>query len=317
MSIGAPAASPTGHGSCEDAGVRLTDEVRATAAQIAATATSVRIDEGALAACAERLAAAPATPRGLDDATLPADREPEHLATYLLALDAINFGSGWWPTVRKRPGMSGYFTMATALADHVRDHGPLTAPALRAMRADELADVLGQPRDHELMALYAQALRELGAWLGSRRTLDVIDEAGGSAERLAEQLTHGMAMFADRGFYKRAQIAASDLALAGVASFGDLSRLTIFADNLVPHVLRCDGVLVYERRLAEHIDAERPLRYGGAQEREIRGCAVHAAEMLAARLGVTARELDHLLWNRGQAPEYKARPRHRCRCVFY
>ncbi len=44
-------------------------------------------------------------------------------------------------------------------------------------------------------------------------------------------------MFDDRGFYKRAQIVASDLALAGVARFADLDRLTIFADNLVPHVL--------------------------------------------------------------------------------
>lgn len=297
--------------------MRLTDEVRATAAQIAATAASVRIDEDALAAYGDRLGTPPRTPPGLDPVAHHLDDEPEHVATFLLALDAINFGSGWWPTIRKRPGMSGYFTMATGLADHVRAHGPLTAPALRAMRADELADILGQPRDHELMALYAQALRQLGAWLGSRGTLDAVGAAGGSAERLAEQLARGMSMFADRGFYKRAQIAASDLALAGVASFFDLARLTIFADNLVPHVLRCDGVLVYEDRLAAHVDAERPLRFGGAQEREIRGCAVHAAELIAARLDVTANELDHWLWNRGQAAEYKARPRHRCRCVFY
>ena len=162
-----------------------------------------------------------------------------------------------------------------------------------------------------------RSARALGDWLGTRRTLDVIAAAGDSAERFAEGLARGMAMYADRGFYKRAQIAASDLSLAGVAAFTDLHRLTIFADNLVPHVLRCDGVLVYDDRLAAHIDAERPLRYGGNQEREIRGCAVHAAERLAARLQVTANELDHWLWNRGQAPDYKAQPRHRCRCVFY
>lgn len=307
---------PPGAG-CEDAAVRLTDEVRATAAQIAATAASVRIDDDALAAYGERLGGPPGEPPRLDPVAHHLDDEPEHVATFLLSLDAINFGSGWWPTIRKRPGMSGYFTMATGLADHVRAHGPLTAPALRAMRADELADILGQPRDHELMALYAQALRQLGTWLGSRRTLDAVAGAGGSAERLAEQLAREMPMFADRGFYKRAQIAASDLALAGVASFSDLARLTIFADNLVPHVLRCDGVLVYDHRLAAHVDAERPLRFGGTQEREIRGCAVHAAELLAARLEVSANDLDHWLWNRGQAPEYKARPRHRCRCVYY
>ena len=84
----------------------------------------------------------------------------------------------------------------------------------------------------------------------------------------------------------------------------------------MPHVLRCDGVLVYDHRLAEHIDAGRLLRMG-PQEREIRACAVHACEQIAARLGVPPATLDHWLWNRGQAPAYKARPRHRCRTVFY
>ena len=31
----------------------------------------------------------------------------------------------------------------------------------------------------------------------------------------------------------------------------------------------------------------------------------------------TAQRLDTLLWNRGQAPSIKARPRHRARSVFY
>ena len=93
-----------------------------------------------------------------------------------------------------------------------------------------------------------------------------------------------MAMFDDRGFYKRAQIVAADLALAGVASFADLDRLTIFADNLVPHVLRCEGILVYDESLAARIDAGELLPPGGP-EREIRACAVHACELISARTG--------------------------------
>jgi hypothetical protein len=184
------------------------------------------------------------------------------------------------------------------------------------MGAGELGPVLGQPPDHELIALYAQALRALGGFLGERTPLELVAGAGGSAERLAEMLAGGMAMFADRGFYKRAQITAADLALAGVAEFSDLARLTIFADNLVPHVLRCEGVLRYDPRLAAHIDAGRPLR-PGPQEREIRASAVHACELLAARLAIAPRVLDGWLWNRGQEPAFKARPRHRCRCIWY
>jgi hypothetical protein len=184
------------------------------------------------------------------------------------------------------------------------------------MRAEEIADVLGQPRDHELMALFAQALRELGGFIGDRGALDAIAAADGSAVRLAEQLAAGMTMFSDVGFYKRAQITGSDLALAGVATFHDIDRLTIFADNLVPHVLRVDGVLVYDERLAAHIDAGRQLR-PGPQEREIRACAVHACALIAKRTGMSERDIDNALWTRGGSPAYKAIPRHRCRTVFY
>ena len=129
-------------------------------------------------------------------------------------------------------------------------------------------------------------------------------------------LAAGMPFFDDVGFWKRAQIIANDLALAGVADFDDLDRLTIFADNLVPHVLRVDGVLVYDPALAARIDAGELLE-PGAEEREIRGCAVHACELLSERLGMPARHIDTALWNRGQAPRTRRVPRHRTRRSFY
>jgi hypothetical protein len=288
----------------------LCDDVRASCARIARDARSVSIDLDAL----EHVD--PGAPPALDPERHYLDGTEADVATYMLVVDAVNFGSGWFPTLAKRPGCSGYFTVAWSIADRFRAHGAWSASELRAIRADEVAAVLGQRHDHELMALYAQALRALGAYLGERDALTLVREARGSAERLATMLAAGMALFDDRGFYKRAQIAAADLALAGVARFGDLQRLTIFADNLVPHVLRCDGVLRYDDALAEHIDSERLLP-AGQQEREIRACAVHACELIAARLGTTAHELDNALWTHGQAAEFKARPRHRTRCVYY
>jgi hypothetical protein len=288
----------------------LPDEVRAHAARVAEQARWVRIDLDRAAGIE------PGGEPQLDPRHHFLDGERADVAMYLLALDAINFGSGWFPTLRKRPGLSGYFTVSSRLADDFRANGPWTADRLRATSTEEIAAILGQSRDHELMALYAQALRQLGRFLGERTALDLVAAAGGSAQRLARMLADGMAMFNDRGFYKRAQIVASDLALAGVARFDDLDALTIFADNVVPHVLRCDGVLVYEPALAEHIDAERVL-VNAEQEREIRACAVHACVAIAARLGVPERALDMWLWTRGQAPEYKALPRHRTRTVFY
>jgi hypothetical protein len=288
----------------------LSDIVRARSREIAATARSVRIDLEALEVLA------PGQSPELDPQRHYLEGPQEDVAAYLLVLDTINFGSGWFPTLRKRTGSSGYFTVAWALADRWRAGAGWTNAQLRAMRAEEVADTLGQQRDHELMALYAQALRELGRFLGDRHALDVVAAARGSAVRFAELLAADMTMWQDNDFYKRAQIAPSDLALAGVAEFSDLDALTIFADNLVPHVLRCEGVLVYDERLAAHIDAERELR-PGPQEREIRACAVHACAAIAQRTGMSERDVDNALWYRGQRPEYKARPRHRCRTVYY
>jgi hypothetical protein len=276
--------------------VQLLDEVRSTCRSIAESADYVAID---LDAWREPPAVAP-------------DEPAPSGADHVIQLDAINFGSGWFPTLRKRPGLSGYRTIAAAFADH----GPWPNAELRTLDAAAVATVLGQDAGHPLMRLYAGALRELGRFLGDRSALDLVEAAGGSAERLAELLARGMRFFDDRGFYKRAQIVPNDLALAGLAEFADLDRLTIFADNLVPHVLRVDGVLRYDPALAARIDAGELLPQGQA-EREIRACALHACELIAERTGIPPRVLDIRLWNRGQAPEYKAVPRHRTRSVYY
>jgi hypothetical protein len=288
----------------------LLDEVRSFCAEIAGNACWVQVDLDRLGAVGE------APPPELDSERHYLEGSREDVASYMLALDSINFGSGWFPTLRKRPGCSGYFTVAWSLADRWREHGPWSPAELRHLDAATVAGVLGQEPSHELMELYAGALRELGRFLGHRTALEAIGEAGGSAERLAEMLAAGMPFFDDQGFWKRAQITANDLALAGVADFHDLDRLTIFADNLVPHVLRVDGVLRYDERLAARIDAGELLP-PGEEEREIRACALHACELIAERTETPPRVLDMWLWNRGQAPRYKAIPRHRTRTVFY
>jgi hypothetical protein len=287
----------------------LCDEVRRHCAAVAASARWVQIDPGR---------AVPASGvAGLDADVYLLDAQEEEVARYVLIVDAINFGSGWFPTLRPY-GETATDAIARRLTAHARQRGGSWAAAeLRALDAGAIASVLDQDPEHELMALYAQALNQLGSWLGERSALDVIAAARGSADRFAAELARGMPFFDDRGFYKRAQITANDLALADVASFADVDQLTAFADNQVPHVLRMDGVLAYEPELAAAVDAKRPLPAGSAQEREIRACAVHACELLARRLGVPPRTLDNWLWNRGQQPPYSERPPHLTRTVFY
>ncbi|MCW3015030.1 MAG: hypothetical protein JWO02_2122 [Solirubrobacterales bacterium] len=286
--------------------VTVTDDVRAACRAIAQDAQEVRIVPGTLG----RVAAGPVP--ALDPADHYLEGSPDDVAAYILVLDAVNFGSGWF---HELPGL-GYASVARALAERWRLQGPLDARALRAMDGDAVAALLGQPATHELVRLYAAALRELGTWLGDRTALGVVRDAEPSAARLAATLAGGMPMWCDTGFLKRAQIAASDLALAGVARFTDLDGLTAFADNVLPQVLRCEGVLELAPALAARIDRGELLPAGPA-ERELRACAVHACELLALRLGLTPRELDNVLWTRGQEPGYATLPPHRTRSTFY
>ena len=161
----------------------------------------------------------------------------------------------------------------------------------------------------------------------------LIEAADGSAAALVGLLS-AQRFFRDvvpyRGldvpFYKRSQLLASDLSLAlggsRLGRFDDLDRMTIFADNLVPHVLRRDGILDYAAPLAEAIERDELIRPGSEEEVEIRACAVDAVErireaMEAVGRSASSRQLDQLLWHRGQAPAYKAAKRHRTQTVFY
>jgi putative queuosine salvage protein len=301
----------------------VASDLRAACAAVVQRARHVSIDGGAIAGYAASLP--------IDAVAPPAQLSPAaraQAAAFWLTLDALNFGSGWFPTLRKREGLSGYGTVAAGVRERFDTRGPWSAAELSAIEAREVARTLGQDPAHELMALFAESLRDLG-----RHVLDqhggrfeaLVDSAGGHAVVLAQQLGR-WDCFSDTSTYdgisipflKRAQIAAADLDRSGAARFVDLDRLTMFADNLVPHVLRLDRVLRFDPALVARIDRGELIEHGSPEEVEIRACALHAVELIvAARPGASAAAVDQVLWMRGQGPHYKASPRHRSRCTAY
>ncbi len=298
--------------------------LRAACATVAARASQVRIDDAAIPAYATALAREPAVFAPDDEVA----GESEERAAFWLTLDAINFGSGWFPTLRKPAGLSGYRTISEAVKRRFGARGPWRAEELAAVDRHELGALLGQDPDHPLIELFARSLRALGAQTETEAAgsfAAVARSTNGSAVELALKLG-GWPAFADRSryqeltvpFLKRAQIAAADLARARVIDAPDLDQLTMFADNLVPHVLRLDGILRFDADLVARIDRQELLDHGSPEEVEIRACAVHAVELIvAAADGACAAEVDQQLWWKGQRQRYKASPRHRCRCTAY
>jgi hypothetical protein len=315
----------------------VAEKVRSACAWVAGRARSVRIEESALESYAAGLPSA-AAPPAPDPATELVEGDVEARSAFVICLDAINFGSGWWPTIRKRPGRSGYFTIAAGLTERFRAHGAWPATELTAIDPAEIAGVLGQDPDHPLMTDFAAALRDVGEHVEhdhGGRFETVIEAANGSALVLANLLADWRA-FADVStydgrsvpFFKRAQIAAADVDRMGIAprrtsartesgGLRDLDRLTAFADNLVPQVLRVDGVLRLDPELERRIEAGELLEHGSPEEVELRACAVHAIELLATTMPLSPAEIDAVLWTRGAAQRYKSHPRPRSRNTAY
>lgn len=317
----------------------LPETVRTSCRAVADTACLVRLNHDRLAPYAASLARS-----GLPMPTYDLDYHfrgsPADTIAFVLTLDSINFGSGFFPHLHKRPGLSGYFTIAAALSERFAADGPFSAAELIQITAADCAALFDQRPDNAvamaLMDHFARALNDLGRFVGERFHGDyaaVVAGAEGSAARLSESLTampcfqdvaqhHGR----DVAFYKRAQITVADLALAcdrqGPGSFHDLGQLTMFADNLVPHVLHLDGVLTYDPALAAMINRGELIPAGSPAEVEIRAVALDAVERLVAILRasghpITAMDLDNRLWYRGGEAMYKQHPRHRTRTVFY
>ncbi len=150
------------------------------------------------------------------------------------------------------------------------------------------------------------------------------------ANRLIEMMASLFPAFNDvaehRGqpvqIFKKAQLLCANLKQtfdSGGLSFGvsGAERLTVFADNVIPCVLRSHGVLVLSEELAARVDAGKVLPVG-EEEVELRLVAVEACERIAAASGLDTRRLDLYLWELGKQVPYRDLNRHYTQnTVFY
>ena len=325
-----------------ESGLSLPQQVREAAAFVAGQAAFVRIREDRIESyTADLLARYPVIERLDSQSHFLSQASPGATAAFVLALDSINFGSGWFGVAKEAGVTLEYSHVANSLKKAFsgsRMNAPLKWMAATAEDCHEIFGVLrGKRRELDaLMGLFADHLGVTGQMIFEQydgEVLGLLEDAGGCASHLAEiagswPSFHDVAVYkgADVQLYKRAQILSADMYLAfegqAPANFADMDELTSFADNMVPHVLRCGGILEYAPALAEKIDRGIMLDSGSEEEIEVRAAGIHAVELmkLAARRQdrqVTSANIDHILWNRGYEPEIYARPSHKTMTVWY
>jgi hypothetical protein len=315
-------------------------KTRERCADIAENARWVRIDQSRLTQYPETLVLSPTKLTHSAEHHLLA-RGDDTLVFFLL-LDTINFGSGYFPMLG--PGDGGgswsYYTTAKRLKEFCEKHGLPSADKLRDFRAKTCAEIfrleLANPHAAELMQLFALALNDLGRWTVDNHNGDYLEflRKSKSVETAVQSLME-MPFFLDIArygltevhFLKRAQIMLHDMRIAEpnheLLAFEDFNRLTVFADNVIPFVLKVDRVLQYDPWLDQRIQNGELICSGSFEEIEIRACSLYAVEMLRDIVceeyrEITAAELDYCLWNRGQLLKATTTEKpHRTRCMYY
>ncbi|MDD9900090.1 MAG: hypothetical protein OXT65_03850 [Alphaproteobacteria bacterium] len=314
----------------------LPDAVRRHARFIMEQAEHVRINHDAIAPYTQKLLDTYNVITTHDDNHLKT-QDAERTAAYIIALDSLNFGSGYFRQARKDGAHFDYGVFSSGLKRGFQT-GIFDTPEKWAVAKPQdfytlysISQGTSAAID-DLFSLFAKHLQETGQRIIDNyggKSMNMVDAANGSAAKMAEMLAawptfHDYATYKGRNgpVLKRAQILPADLYLAGLGNFTDIDTLTIFADNRIPHVLRCDGVLSYTSVLADTIDRLKPLPSGSTEEIELRAASIHAVELMrdAVRdMGhhVNTMNIDHLLWNRGGEPALKSRPTHRTLTIWY
>lgn len=251
---------------------------------------------------------------------------------YVFVMDALNFC--FWPTENME-----YEHLARGLRNALlKDPHALDANNLVNVSTETLTSWF-HPFVPPQLDERKRKVKEVGEVLQhffDGHALNLIKQANHSAVEAVRLILAYFPGFRDHAvykgehvhFYKRAQILVGDVwaaygrRKAGVASFVDIGKLTMFADYRVPQVLRPEGVIVYTLELAAIIDSKTEIPAGSEIESEIRAATIQAVERIHARLaaqglGIKVIELDWLLWQIGEENKDALHPHHRTLSVYY
>lgn len=249
---------------------------------------------------------------------------------YLFVLDALNFC--FWPDKDL-----SYDHLASGLKSALeKDNNALDSDRLQNYTGPELRQLLNWPRPLPIEEERVRLLHEVGLELERSfggQAANLVKSAGNSAATLIELITRHFPGFRDHSLYKghqvflykRAQIFVADLwgAFKGqnYGEFHDINSITIFADYIVPAVLRELGILKYGSNLSCSIDSNSEIVPGSEEEVEIRACSIYAVEkmrdLIGKKFGKQLLSIDIDLWLWSCGVQNMALSHHRTLSIYY
>lgn len=148
---------------------------------------------------------------------------------------------------------------------------------------------------------------------------NLIEKANYDAIEVTKQTVASFPSFNDSPtgipFLKRAQLNAYDVSLPG-HELKNLEALTGMADYKLPQLIRYFGAIQYNQELAEKVDNMELIPSGSREEIEIRAFTVWICELISQKIGLTAGEVDRVIWWLGQEVKID-QPYHRTYTIYY
>ena len=126
-------------------------------------------------------------------------------------------------------------------------------------------------------------------------------------------------------FFKRAILLVGDL-IENVKSIKKKvkndSNMLGCADYKIPQVLRHLGILEYNEELAQIVDSKQQLKHDSEMEIEVRANMLYALELIKNKLHqkgieMNSTQIDNILWLLSKNKEFKAKPYHLTRTIYY
>jgi len=244
---------------------------------------------------------------------------------------------------------TGYMALCAALTRAVEAGIPITSSKFYAnITEKDVREIFASSSSNEIPLVEERVknLQESGKILNEKfggSFANCIRQCNESACELLKLITTEFTSFRDEGviqgkrvsFYKRAQILVGDIwglfRGNGLGKFHDINSLTMFADYRVPQSLVHFGALEYSDKLYELLNKNHMFQNGDREEIEIRGCSIHAVELIREELKlseiplddqtlqVNSTMIDFFLWEyrRRFAADLARIPYHKVRCIYY
>ncbi|XP_075991899.1 queuosine 5'-phosphate N-glycosylase/hydrolase [Anticarsia gemmatalis] len=276
-------------------------------------------------------------------------KDHERAADWVFVADALNFcfwsytGAEKWTV----DGHSGYYALEAALSRAIKEGIDIANPEYYSkITAEQLCTIMRSDNEVQ-MPLFDEritVLHEVGTVLLKKYNgtfKNCLKEANKSAVKLLEIVVNDFPCFRDEAtfkgqkvaLYKRAQILVADIwnffGGSGWGEFTDIDKMTMFADYRVPQVLVYFGALSYTDELMDKLKIDILLPSGSEEEVEIRGCSIHAVELLKQMIAhklqgqnvevPNSSLIDYYLWcyRRKYADDMESIPFHKTLGIYY